>query len=111
MQDAAFDVPVEKLWQRPGDVVRISRRGELVRDCFDTLVFLCLLDHCVDKTGTIRAKNPGNAHHEIPILRSQHIFFSGQLRFPINTDWRRFIFLGVRLAFFPVENIIGAEMN
>src|SRR5205807_9188830 len=75
MQDAAFDLPVEKLWQRPGDVLRISRRGELVRDCFDALVFLCLLDHCVDKTGTIRPKNPGNAHHEIPILayRSQHI--------------------------------------
>jgi hypothetical protein len=38
------------------------------------LIFLRPSYHCVDKTRTIRSKNPGDAHHEIPILRSQHIF-------------------------------------
>jgi hypothetical protein len=44
-------------------------------------------------------------------LRSQHIFFSSQLRFTVNADWSRFIFFAVRLAFFAVEHIIGAEVN
>ncbi len=47
----------------------------------------------------------------MPVLRGEHILFSGQLRFAVNADRICFIFLGVRCAFFPIEYVIRAEVN
>src|SRR2546421_663954 len=47
----------------------------------------------------------------MPTVRRQHILFSGQLGFTVNTDRLRFVFFRVRRAFLPIEDGIGAEVN
>src|SRR5439155_7322911 len=44
-------------------------------------------------------------------VRRQHILFSGQLGFAVNTDRLRFVLFRVLRAFPPVEDVIGAEVN
>src|SRR5207249_1585697 len=77
MQNAAFAVTIEKLRQHLSDVASVRRRRKFVRDCIDFFIFLGSLDHPVDKTRSVRTKDPGDAHNEMPVLRSEHIPFSG----------------------------------
>src|SRR5207245_5496803 len=71
MQNAAFGVTIENLRQHLGDVVSVGRRGKFVRDCIDCFIFLCSLDHSVNKTRPIRTKHPRDAYDEMPIFSGE----------------------------------------
>ena len=71
MQNTAANMEIEKPGKHLDDVARVCGRGKLIRDCFDMLIFASALDHSVDEAGTVRAKNPRDAHDQMPPDRAK----------------------------------------
>jgi hypothetical protein len=111
MQNAAFNVGVEKAREHFSDIQRVGGRGKFVRDRLDFFIFPRPLHHGIDETRPVRSKYPGNTHNERSFYRGENVLFACPFGFAVNADWFCFIFFRVRFALLTIENVIGAEVN
>jgi hypothetical protein len=72
MQDSAQSIGVEKAWKHLGNIVRVCRRGKLIGHGIYLFALASALDYAIDKTRAIGTENPGNAHHQMLVVRLQN---------------------------------------
>ena len=111
MQNSVRNIHIEKTWQHFRDIARVRGRGKFVCDCVDMFVFARPLDHAIDKTRARWSEDPGDTHHKMLVVRLQNQFLPFPLRFTVNADWICRIAFAVRLTFFSIEYVIGAEVD
>jgi len=70
-----------------------------------------LFQNRVNETWPIRPEDPGDAQHQSPRVRGQDSKLPFPFRFAVNADRIRRIVFRVRLVFFAIENIIGADVH
>src|SRR5438270_2823040 len=112
MQNAAYLFLVrEQRLQQFREVERVGRRRPLVGDRAHLLALARLINRPIHKARPVRPEHPRHPDDERALVRFQHAPLAFPLRFAVDTDRFGLVFLRVGLALFPIENILGADVN